>query len=86
MTTQDPSSVPQSGERTPSDDESVQSSMTALDQQDVEHHSGKKTNEVVEPDSPPDGGYGWVCVGCAFAINAHTWGKSFHYILPMEMV
>lgn len=32
-----------------------------------------------EPDSksvdvPPDGGYGWVCVGCLFLMNAHTWG------------
>ncbi|KPI40333.1 putative transporter MCH2 [Cyphellophora attinorum] len=22
----------------------------------------------------PDGGYGWVCVGCVFAINGFTWG------------
>ncbi len=25
-------------------------------------------------DRPPDGGYGWVYVGCVFLINAHTWG------------
>jgi MFS family permease len=25
-------------------------------------------------DVPPDGGYGWVCTGCCFVINAHTWG------------
>ena len=25
-------------------------------------------------DVPPDGGYGWVCVGCCFLMNAHTWG------------
>lgn len=27
-----------------------------------------------KPDEPPNGGYGWVCVFCAFWINAHTWG------------
>ena len=26
---------------------------------------------------PPDGGYGWVCVGCVLLINAHTWGLNF---------
>jgi MFS family permease len=26
------------------------------------------------PESPPDGGYGWVCVVCCFTINAFTWG------------
>ncbi len=25
-------------------------------------------------DEPPNGGYGWVCVACAFLINCHTWG------------
>ena len=24
--------------------------------------------------SPPDGGYGWVCVGACFTINCFTWG------------
>ena len=28
---------------------------------------------------PPDGGYGWVCVGCTFFINAHTWGINSSY-------
>ncbi|KAI9655396.1 MAG: hypothetical protein M1821_005544 [Bathelium mastoideum] len=28
---------------------------------------------------PPDGGYGWVCVACAFCINAHTWGLNSSY-------
>lgn len=27
-----------------------------------------------EADVAPDGGYGWVVVGCVFMINAHTWG------------
>lgn len=34
-------------------------------------------NEAV--DSPPNGGYGWVCVACCFAINAHTWGINSSY-------
>lgn len=29
---------------------------------------------TVPGDVPPNGGYGWVCVACAFWINAHTWG------------
>lgn len=33
--------------------------------------------EVV--DSPPNGGYGWVCVLCCFWINAHTWGINSSY-------
>ena len=24
--------------------------------------------------TPPNGGYGWVCVACCFFINGHTWG------------
>ena len=35
-----------------------------------EHHEG---------DGPPDGGYGWVCVGCVFTINAFTWGVIASY-------
>lgn len=42
---------------------------------------GKETSRVIinprveeKPDEPPNGGYGWVCVACAFCINAHTWG------------
>ncbi|KIW31286.1 uncharacterized protein PV07_02946 [Cladophialophora immunda] len=30
-------------------------------------------------DSPPDGGYGWVCVACNFFINGHTWGINSSY-------
>ena len=29
--------------------------------------------------TPPDGGYGWVCVACCFLINAHTWGINSSY-------
>jgi hypothetical protein len=28
------------------------------------------------PDVIPNGGYGWVCVGTCFTINAHTWGMN----------
>lgn len=27
-------------------------------------------------DPPPDGGYGWICVGSVFIINGFTWGVS----------
>lgn len=27
-----------------------------------------------QQDTPPDGGYGWVCVGACFTINCFTWG------------
>lgn len=26
-------------------------------------------------DPPPDGGYGWVCVGACFCINGFVWGE-----------
>jgi hypothetical protein len=29
---------------------------------------------VIDPAEPPDGGYGWVIVGCCFTINFFTWG------------
>jgi len=31
-------------------------------------------NVVEQEDTPPNGGYGWVCVACVFLINANTWG------------
>ena len=31
---------------------------------------------LADPADPPDGGYGWVCVGCNFTVNAFTWGLS----------
>ena len=38
-----------------------------------------QVEEKIEVDEPPDGGYGWVCVICTFAINAHTWGINSSY-------
>ncbi|KAI9839961.1 MAG: hypothetical protein M1819_000153 [Sarea resinae] len=37
------------------------------------------TAEPLISDSPPNGGYGWVCVACVFLINAHTWGINSSY-------
>lgn len=33
--------------------------------------STEKSEDLVPP---PDGGYGWVCVGACFIINAFSWG------------
>ncbi|KAF2002898.1 MFS general substrate transporter [Amniculicola lignicola CBS 123094] len=33
----------------------------------------------MEVDVPPNGGYGWVMVGCCFVLNAHTWGLNSSY-------
>lgn len=38
-----------------------------------------QVEEKTGVDEPPDGGYGWVCVACTFAINAHTWGINSSY-------
>lgn len=37
-------------------------------------------------DIPPDGGYGWVCVGCVFLINAHTWGVNSVSVNPFSLM
>lgn len=29
---------------------------------------------VLQQEAPPDGGYGWVCLGALFTINCFTWG------------
>jgi MFS family permease len=36
-------------------------------------------NTPIEPDVPPNGGYGWVCTICCATINAHTWGLNSSY-------
>jgi len=45
---------------------------------DHEQHSESAPIQQ-EVDIPPDGGYGWICVGCVFLINAHTWGVNSSY-------
>lgn len=42
----------------------------------------RKPEEIscdTDVDSPPNGGYGWICVACCFFINAHTWGINSSY-------
>ena len=43
-----------------------------VDNVDVEQPSTSQTEKP--KDTPPEGGYGWVCVICVTFINAHTWG------------
>lgn len=43
---------------------------TAISLSDINVTNNDNTGE----DSPPDGGYGWVCVGACFTINCFTWG------------
>ncbi|KAI9775836.1 MAG: hypothetical protein M1835_005682, partial [Candelina submexicana] len=34
---------------------------------------------IDEPEGPPDGGYGWICVASCFMVNCFTWGISASY-------
>lgn len=36
--------------------------------------SERNSQPTPPPADCPDGGYGWVCVACVFAINGFTWG------------
>jgi hypothetical protein len=42
----------------------------------IEHNGLEKVPTQVseQPWTPPNGGYGWVCVVTVWFINAHTWG------------
>ncbi len=39
-------------------------------------HSETTTQDLQDDraNRPPDGGYGWICVACCFAVNCFTWG------------
>ncbi|KAL9127288.1 MAG: hypothetical protein Q9217_003803 [Psora testacea] len=38
-----------------------------------------QSEQPLQSDEIPDGGYGWVCVACTAMINAHTWGINSSY-------
>ncbi|MBE3049274.1 hypothetical protein IMZ48_43600 [Candidatus Bathyarchaeota archaeon] len=38
------------------------------------HPRDEHDQDAVEPDPPPDGGYGWVVVCCCATFNCFTWG------------
>ena len=59
------------------------SSWRNVDGSDVRHPApshqlfsvgGEDGTVVPEPEAPPDGGYGWICLGAMFTINCFTWG------------
>ena len=58
-------------EHLPLDVGSTRDSENTITADDAAELAGQEKNAT---DSPPDGGYGWVCVACVFWINAHTWG------------
>ncbi|KAF2472200.1 MFS general substrate transporter [Lindgomyces ingoldianus] len=65
-------------------DEEEQSIARTEKSSDEERNGGVDESEIVvgeqkEEDYPPNGGYGWVCVGCTFMINGHTWGLNSSY-------
>jgi hypothetical protein len=47
--------------------------VAAATAQEFELESSPRQDENLE-DMPPDGGYGWICVGACFLINCFTWG------------
>lgn len=50
---------------------------TASNDHDVEQAA--TAPKEAELDVPPNGGFGWVCVGCCFMINSCTWGINSTY-------
>ncbi|KAH8808397.1 MFS transporter-like protein [Xylogone sp. PMI_703] len=44
-----------------------------------EEEAGQNAPTSYPIDTPPDGGYGWVCVACVFFINMSTWGLNSSY-------
>lgn len=66
----------------PSSDTSIPSRAEAETDRatDLEHAQASPKQGAVS-DVPPDGGYGWVCVACAFWINGSTWGINSTYAI-----
>ena len=51
--------------------------MTNLALSDYPKPGAAQVDDVIyhqQDTTPPDGGYGWVCVGACFAVNCFTWG------------
>lgn len=40
----------------------------------IELQENNRIHDSLDTQTPPNGGYGWVCAFCVFLINVHTWG------------
>ncbi|KAF9887516.1 hypothetical protein FE257_010094 [Aspergillus nanangensis] len=50
----------------------------------IDRQSSPSSQDVLLSTSPPDGGYGWVCVIAIFFINCFTWGAVSSYGVYLE--
>jgi hypothetical protein len=51
-----------------------------IDSSRAEAEDTEQSRVTADTDAtPPDGGYGWVCVACTFTINCFTWGMVSTY-------
>ncbi|KAK5050435.1 hypothetical protein LTR84_003716 [Exophiala bonariae] len=54
------------------------STTNAANCEELAFENGCASGERVPPE-PPDGGYGWICLICCFAVNCFTWGVVASY-------
>ena len=57
----------------------IEKDTTTQHQAPQSNKESKAPHTLVEPDVPPNGGYGWVCTVSCATINAHTWGLNSSY-------